>query len=373
MKYKLTNTLQATFPRGLTKGFTVLQTYQNIDNEKSSILYVNDKRFKETIKIQNPNFNGGGLLQNKLYYIEGQGVAYEIDLKTNQHKLFLEDEFIGLEGFVDNKIIINNHSEKTKSQRTIIGNDFMAMVDTESHETVWTTKKLFRANFLYNEVNLYVKDFNGSLLRCISKETGEDIWQFSIKELGRYEPQDESDRFKDGVINRLIAIYQNLLLVQISSFRVIALDTQTGKLIWMIDDFRKFLPEKIYSEIRWDTNEDIKRGQSSNWHIIPEINKMYLCWFMFVFEVDLITQECVIIHNNYPVGVPFGQSERVENLIYFIGNNQNYFGIFDITARKIIWSFIHPQKVLFSGLWVNEDKIYLRDWNESLLILEKEE
>lgn len=218
-----------------------------------------------------------------------------------------------------------------------------------------------------------MEDVSGRLLRCISKETGEDIWQFSIKELGRYEPQDESGKFQDGLINRLITIYQNLLLIQISSFRVIALDTQTGKLIWMIDDFRKFLPEKTYSEIRWDTNEDIKRGQSSNWHIIPEINKMYLCWFMFVFEVDLLTQECVIIHDNYPVGIPFGGSERVENLIYFIGNNQNYCGIFDLNTRKIIWSFTHPQKVLFSQLWVNENKIYLRDWNDNLLILEREE
>ena len=373
MKYKLTNTLQATFPRVLTKGFTVLQTYQNIDNEKSSILYINDSRFEETIKLKNPNFNGGGLLLNKLYYIEGKGVSYEINLATSEHKLFWEGEFISFLGFVDADIIVQNSTDCVKSNFKSMENDFITMIDSESYKTIWTTKNLFNGNFLYDEKSIYVEDFIGSLLRCISKETGEDIWQFSIKELGRHEPQDESDRFKDGVINRLITIHQNLVLFQISSFRVIALDTQTGKLIWMIDDFRKFLPEKTYSEIRWDTNEDIKRGQSSNWHIIPEINKMYLCWFMFVFEVDLLTQECVIIHNNYPVGVPFGQSERVENLIYFIGNNQNYFGIFDITARKIIWSFIHPQKVLFSGLWVNEDKIYLRDWNESLLILEREE
>jgi hypothetical protein len=66
MKYKLIDTLKTTFPRVLTKEFTILQTYQKIDNENSSILYINGNRFEETIKLNNPNFNGGGLLFNNL-------------------------------------------------------------------------------------------------------------------------------------------------------------------------------------------------------------------------------------------------------------------------------------------------------------------
>jgi hypothetical protein len=147
MKYKLINTLKATFPCVLTKEFTILKTQKKTDNESSSILYINGSRFKESIKFKKPNFNEAGLLFHKLYYIEGIGYSYEIDLKTGEHKVFLEDENIGFRGFVDDKIIIENVTDCVKSNFQTKENDFMALIDSKSHEIIWTTKKLFNGNF----------------------------------------------------------------------------------------------------------------------------------------------------------------------------------------------------------------------------------
>ena len=53
--------------------------------------------------------------------------------------------------------------------------------------------------------------------------------------------------------------------------------------------------------------------------------------------------------------------------------NANYLHIFDIEKRNIIWSFVHPEKTRINDISINKDKIYLKDWDDNLLILEPEE
>ena len=104
-----------------------------------------------------------------------------------------------------------------------------------------------------------------------------------------------------------------------------------------------------------------------------ETNKMYVCWFAFVFEIDLEKQSLEVIYNNFKK-VTFSQSERVGNLIYVVSSSDYYMYIFDIEKKEIIWTFEYPQKTYLSGyIKVHKDKIYLRDWNDNLLILERNE
>jgi hypothetical protein len=154
------------------------------------LIIINGKEFKETIKTYWCNFNGGGILNEKLYYIELEGESFVIDLVTNIQSRLMENEFIGFQGFFEDKILIKNHTIKTKSNWEILGHDFMAMIDSNSKDTIWTTRKLFSSPFLSDEKSLYVVDVNCYEIRRLDANTGIDQWNFPVNELGKYKPND---------------------------------------------------------------------------------------------------------------------------------------------------------------------------------------
>lgn len=310
-------------------------------------------------------------VEKKLYFSEGRGFAFEIDFVNKTKKPLFENERVYFMGIVKSNFIIINYTDKVISNYQIIGNDFIAYVNSKTFETIWTTKKIFTYNILSDNNYIYAVNNDYRSIRCISIATGDDIWEFSVKKLGEYKTENKEDGLQEGQVSNLIAIHDERLIVQITGYREIVLDCATGEVLWMIDDFRNYLPEEIRFTIGLVTNGEIGKGLS-NWHLISETNKMYLCWFAFVFEIDLEKQSLEVIYNNFKK-VTFSQSERVGNLIYVVSSSDYYMYIFDIEKKEIIWTFEYPQKTYLSGyIKVHKDKIYLRDWNDNLLILERE-
>ena len=93
----------------------------------------------------------------------------------------------------------------------------------------------------------------------------------------------------------------------------------------------------------------------------------------FKCNPHIITKEIKVIFNAFAKSMTLGRSIRIENLIYILGVNDIYLHIFDIEKRGIIWSFMHPEKTRINDISIYKDKIYLKDWNDNLLILEREE
>lgn len=375
MKYKLLKNIKNTFFDIANEEYLVLseKVYDKSKKWIDTLIVINGNIFEESVKTYMCNFNGGGILNKKLYYIESEGESFVIDLINNVQDKFLENEFIGFKGFFKDKILIKNHTIKTKSNWEITGQDFMAMIDGNSKDTIWTTKKLFSSPFLSDEKTLYVVDVNCYEIRCLDANTGIDQWSFPVNELGKYKPNNNYEGIQQGQVNRLITIHQGVLIAQITDYNILSIDINTGKKKWIINDFRKSLPKEIYKIVKPMTAGDTSVGDIANWHLIPETNKMYLTWFSFVFELDIITKEIKVIFNAFAKSMTLGRSIRIENLIYILGVNDIYLHIFDIEKRGIIWSFMHPEKTRINDISIYKDKIYLKDWNDNLLILEREE
>jgi hypothetical protein len=68
------------------------------------------------------------------------------------------------------------------------------------------------------------------------------------------------------------------------------------------------------------TTGDTSVGDIANWHCIQETNKMYLTWFSFVFELNIIKKEVNVIFNAFVKSMTLGRSVRIENLIYVLGS-----------------------------------------------------
>ncbi|MDZ7899413.1 MAG: PQQ-binding-like beta-propeller repeat protein [Arcicella sp.] len=372
IKYNLIETIQNTLIRVISDRYVVSKKII-FKNSKwiDSLILINNIVFEEDIKTSRPNFNGVGIFKNKLYYTNDvfKGKSYVIDLVENRQYEFIKNDYIGFVGSYKDMILIENLTEKIESNYEIIDRGFISLVNPDTLETVWSNTKRFDSDFLSDEKSLYV--VNGYEIRCLDANTGIEKWSFPVNELGKYKPNNNYEGIKQGRVNGLIAIHQGVLIAQITDYKILGIDTNTGKKKWIINDFRKSLPQEIYKIVKPMTTGDTSVGDIANWHLIPETNKMYLTWFSFVFELDIITKEVNIIFNAFPE-MTLGRSIRIENLIYVLGVNDNYLHIFDIEKREIIWSFVHPNETYINDISIHKDKVYLKDWNDNLLILERE-
>jgi hypothetical protein len=351
---------------------SVEQIYDRKKENVGKIFCINDINVSDAIKINKPNFYTSELIDDELFYPEWDGEVFTINLESLEQKKILNGEYLGIIGRWKSNIIFKNHTINTKSNYKIFDKDFIVMINSDTYETIWTSEKLFSYNFLSDEKNLYVVDSNYCVIRSLDANTGIDQWQFSVKEIGKYFGEYEYEGIQDGLIDRLITIYQDSLIVQITLNRLICLDTQTGTLSWIVNNYRDFLPFETPEYVKLYF-EGTGRGQESNWHLLRQTNKMYLCWWAYILEFNLDTQECVTLYDGLLEKMSTGVSQLVGNLLYSIANNGNEVRIFDVFERQFIWRYKFPEETRLNGIQVHKDKIYLRDWNDNLLILEREE
>lgn len=224
----------------------------------------------------------------------------------------------------------------------------------------------FIPHMLYVEDDIIIAydNFSGEFKRINTKT--ETLWQFPLSLLGgtEYEP-DGIDKIKNflGIAHGNIWFYTDF-------YRLVALDLETGNKVYSIECFGPQLDE---------VTKDIFAIASNGWTII-DTQTLTIKEDYFFSEVD-------------PEGM--GQYESVYKPLLqgdyftFLGEKENDYGgirrigIFDYKARKLVWEYelismdeyeqTRNHLVPSDPLYMNGNKLYVRDFNYTLHIFERED
>ncbi|MFN7115370.1 MAG: hypothetical protein ACK4TA_01140 [Saprospiraceae bacterium] len=108
------------------------------------------------------------------------------------------------------------------------------LFDLSSEKVIFYKENLCSRYSVVNHDTVILEDFNFDSasayeLVCYSINTGEYVWSYNVADLGRYRRNSQSPE-EEGKIEKIIGIYNDLLVVTITNFTVLAIDIHTGVL-----------------------------------------------------------------------------------------------------------------------------------------------
>lgn len=233
--------------------------------------------------------------------------------------------------------------------------------------------------YVEDDIIIAYDNFRGEFKR-INTET-ETLWQFTIASLGDSPYLDEEDK-----IGELLGIINNYLWIITNLGRLIAIDIETGEI------------QKVASPHPIDEKYNYHINKAFGHIYIKEENGNLYC--MSYNMVTIIDTQTFSIKEEYnfreedPEGM--GQYESVYKPLlqgdYFtflgekeedFGSNMRRIGIFDYKARKLVWEYelisideyeqTRNHLVPSDPLYMSGNKLYVRDFNYTLHIFERED
>lgn len=182
-------------------------------------------------------------------YDELQEYDFNLTLKNTWKKKNFDFSLIS--NYFDRELIITE---------TIPLNDhdmIIQLYDYRNDKIVWEKSDLKNSLFYLRKGNKIIKTGgrnNGDLI-CLDFNTGETIWKNTIAKIGNHPDPFGIRKTIEGYIKDSAFIYENIVVVAVFGFHIIAFDINTGGKIWTIKlDFDNVrlspsLPEKIFYTI----------------------------------------------------------------------------------------------------------------------------
>jgi len=108
------------------------------------------------------------------------------------------------------------------------------LFDLSSEKIIFYKENLCSRYSVVNHDTVILEDFNFDSasayeLVCYSINTGEHVWSYNVTDLGRYRRNSQSPE-KEGKVEKIIGVYQDLLIVAITNSTILAIDIHTGEL-----------------------------------------------------------------------------------------------------------------------------------------------
>ena len=210
-----------------------------------------------------------------------------------------------------------------------------------------------------------------TMLLTYNIKRGNLLKQYNLSELGTYQYRSEGERSYE--VQKFIGVVNNVLWVEISDWNLLALDIETGELIFRMD-CRKFIPQNM------------SVGGGSESYMFDEKNKR-IVWLSYtaLFHIDLQNKEIHVVKDFWNVDKPdqwhFKGMILKNDKIYFTGSKgsenlifKKRVGIMDSNTGEIIWNeyLDLPESKGLGTPQVSEDKLYVLATNGNLYIFEKE-
>jgi len=335
-------------------------------------------------KINSGEFD---IVNNKLLYSYHQQLYFDDEIIYNGNptsfKTFKSTAFI-----IDNfeKLIVLNLKNKNKKEFDFIkgisliinendiiygyySDDYTAQyrtrINLETNEKKWTIESYF-GNGEILENYLYASCTNNRICKIDLDNPEHPIWQFNLNQFGTYRQAGDDLAYE---VVQFIGIWQNLILVQLTNARLIALDINTGELLQDIE-INKTNPltgvfydtyikmHLVDDKIIWLTNQTLIHINLISF--TPEIIKEY-------YSLPKENQ-WRFMHNTYHNGKIYFTADYAWQYV-----TPSYVGVMEAQTGNVLWS---EQLKNTGGLpeapKVTDDKLYIRTNNKELHIFGKE-
>jgi outer membrane protein assembly factor BamB len=242
--------------------------------------------------------------------------------------------------------------------------------------------KKFKAKFegiypqFFKDGNIFILKNQIKTVVSLCLTTGDYIWELDFgKKINGF------SRIEGNEISKIIGLSGEELLLSLSDFSLVSVNSNTGKIIW---NFNREQMEEILNQSTFLTIQGFENGSIEN-------HQLYIlhggCYIIF----DLATQKGITLWKASGIyeELSIVQTVFTNEYIYFTGAfgfpfNPNLLGVFNRQTLKVDW--LHegtelPQVGGYRGSYrqikVSEDKIYALDDSEvssgTLHIFEKTE
>lgn len=185
--------------------------------------------------------------------------------------------------------------------------------------------------------------------------------------------KDDTNEY-EGKIFQIVGKWNNLLLVHIGRYRLIAIDIRTQQEAWRIENF--------LGEFSFDKAIHLERGIKTMCDILLDTrkDKAYVFVMEHLLEIDLHTKTTKKI-KDYKTPDFHWNIEYVklyDDVITFSAADYikfpSYFGVIDRETKEIVWSTkCKGGRYLTTAPQLHNNKLYISDSENTLYIYEKEE
>lgn len=220
--------------------------------------------------------------------------------------------------------------------------------------------------YTYNNT-FYSKDFNGL-----------DLWHFPLSKIAPL-PHDTDT---PDTVSEIIGVASQKLWVTTEAGRLLVLDIETGELL------------KIFASSESDKNYGYEVIEGIG-DVYLKDNQIIMINYTFLQKIDTSTMQRTEVYN-FKEGDPngIGNYKRVISPLLqgdyftFLGEKEGdyggirHVGIFDYTAKKLVWQYqvINEEEIAKGNeliapepLYISGNKLYIKDFHQTLHIFEKEE
>jgi len=218
------------------KGLKKLTKFKEI---QLSIFSIDEKTEIVNIKIENPTmrlhladfqmqYTGANIFMN-----HGQKIL-KFDVRTNKFKEYVlsqekfESKFppsvrIKSSHVYEDTIILHQLQSMTES--------FIGSYNLENEKFNWKIKDIEETIYDIQGIKDVVCVHIGNTIKCINKQTGEEIWEYTVDDsfIKKYEHS------LGCTIDSNLMVFENQLIIGIKNGYIVSLNIETGKVLWKQD------------------------------------------------------------------------------------------------------------------------------------------
>lgn len=225
------------------------------------------------------------------------------------------------------------------------------VLDFSSSKKLFELEKYFGRDIILNYI------FNDDIT-CHNIFNGEILWHFDISQLGQWESPAHGTRNYE--VKDFVGVYKNQLLVQLSNFKLIGIDVNTGKLINEIN-----LGELYATEPRNFLSDHSKMSiDDANGKIIWLTSASLIHINIEDFSSKLV---CNYFHEDYTKVRRFEATTLYKSKLYFTGKkfreggDPDWVGVMEPNTGEILWEYPIENGNLYEAPQVTDTHLYVRD------------
>jgi len=319
------------------------------------------------------------LLENEIVFSAKE--TYISNIKKCNQTVYILEYKVGLTYFN----IENPNNKKTKdfikgisliiNENDIIygfySNDYTTQyrcrINLETNEKKWTIESYF-GNGKIADNFLYASCLNNKICKIDLNHPEKPLWQFDLSQFGTFSYGGDELPYK---VVHFVGIWKNNLLVQLTNNRLIAIDTNTGKLV--NDTQNRLNIPAVYKNtlVKMHLQGDMLHWLATFAYIQIHLNN---------FQVELKKDFTSTPENQR---LEFSHNTLYDDKLYFVAGSQGssifktHTGVFDILKNEVVWSN-NPKEQLQKGEIlkneapkVTDNKLYVPGNKGTLLIFEK--
>lgn len=224
-------------------------------------------------------------------------------------------------------------------------------------------KEIWKSKISYQQYKIISEEFivcsKQREIDIISYANDKVLWTFNLDGFPAYQNWDGN--MTNPIIEKILGLYKTQLWIQVSGFRLLGIDINSGKLINNVEDVIKGKKDNNYL--------DISKG------VIITLSHDYYS----EFDLDnLQVKKQIVLDNENGLKINGFSFYQGDNNLYFYGNmdNSNFpnaFGIFDRDQEEITFYQKADSKnqYFFETPKANNSLVAIKDSNNTLFVFDK--